>query len=134
MLQRLHKLIHEGVDFAFETTLATKSYVHIIKEAKKNNYEITLLFFYLNTPTLAIERVKQRVANGGHHIPAETIERRYKSGLQNFFRLYISLADNFVLCDNSTNEMELIIKKISNKEIDIYNSLTWQYIIHNNEK
>jgi predicted ABC-type ATPase len=134
MLQRIENHITDKIDFAFETTLATKSYVNTITKAKQNGYEITLLFFYLNAFELAIERVKKRVASGGHNIPKDVIERRYKSGLQNLFKLYLPLTDNFILCDNSSNELELVVKKIRSKEIEIYNLITWRNIINNYEK
>jgi predicted ABC-type ATPase len=134
MLQRIESHITDKIDFAFETTLATKSYVNTIKKAKQNGYEITLLFFYLNAFELAIERVKKRVETGGHNIPKDVIERRYKSGLQNLFKLYLPLTENFILCDNSNNELELVVKKINKKEIEIYNLITWQNIINSYEK
>ena len=89
MLQRIHQLMEEKVDFAFETTLAAKSYVPLIKSAKRFGYEITLLYFWLNSPELAKQRVALRVKKGGHNIPHEIIERRYYRGIYNFFNLYI---------------------------------------------
>jgi len=128
MLQRIESHISEKIDFAFETTLATKSYVNTITKAKQNGYEITLLFFYLNAFELAIERVKKRVATGGHSIPKDVIERRYKSGIQNLFKLYLPLTDNFILCDNSNNELELVVEQFKNQSIKIHNDNTWQNI------
>jgi len=134
MLQRIENHITEKIDFAFETTLATKSYVNTIKKAKQNGYEITLLFFYLNAFELAIERVKKRVETGGHSIPKDVIERRYKSGLQNLFKLYLPLTENFILCDNSNNELELVVEQFKNQSIKIHNDNTWQNIKIENEK
>ena len=134
MLQRIENHIIDKIDFAFETTLATKSYVNTITKAKQKGYEITLLFFYLNAFELAIERVKKRVASGGHNIPKDVIERRYKSGLQNLFKLYLPLADNFILCDNSNNELKLVVEQFKNQSIKIHNDNTWQNIKIENEK
>jgi len=64
-----------------KTTLATKSYVSLIKSAKNKKYNVHLIYFWLNSTDLAINRVKQRVKNGGHNIPVEVIRRRYKSGI-----------------------------------------------------
>jgi predicted ABC-type ATPase len=69
MLNRIRHLLNNEVDFAFETTLSTKSYVSLIKEAKTRGYQITLLYFWLNSPELAINRVTNRVSQGGHNIP-----------------------------------------------------------------
>ena len=88
MLTRIKTLLAAQEDFALETTLATKSYVSLVKEAQQNGYRVHLLFFWLNSVALAIERVALRVQEGGHHIPEAVIRRRYEGGLRNFFRLY----------------------------------------------
>lgn len=77
MLNRIKDLINQKIDFAFETTLATKSYIQFIKEAQLKEYFVTLVYFWLNSPELAVERVKNRVISGGHSIPEDVIHRRY---------------------------------------------------------
>ncbi|MFN8345050.1 MAG: zeta toxin family protein [Spirosomataceae bacterium] len=77
MLQRIDHLLSQNVDFAIETTLATKSYILLTKKAQAKGYEVILIFFWLNSIELAKARVKHRVEQGGHSIPEETIERRY---------------------------------------------------------
>ncbi len=77
MLVRIRELIDEHVDFAFETTLATRSYVSLIKEAKKKGYSIVLVFFWLDSAGQAIKRVAMRVSEGGHNIPDDVVTRRY---------------------------------------------------------
>ncbi|HWZ03579.1 MAG TPA: zeta toxin family protein, partial [Mucilaginibacter sp.] len=69
MLKRIDELLSEEVDFAFETTLATRSYVSFIKKAKQVGYQVTLLYFWLNSPQMAYDRVAKRVSEGGHNIP-----------------------------------------------------------------
>lgn len=108
MLQRIDDLLAKQVDFAIETTLATRSYVPMLKQAKHSGYFITLVYFWLETPALVIERVKTRVASGGHHIPEEIICRRYKNGVINLFNLFLPLADYWVLVDNSWTSYEII--------------------------
>lgn len=83
MLNRINELLLNGRSFAFETTLATKSYKNIIIEAQEKGYQTTLLFFWLRTIELAKERVKTRVLEGGHDIPPKIIERRYLNGIRN---------------------------------------------------
>ncbi|HEY9257831.1 zeta toxin family protein [Chitinophaga sp.] len=102
MLQRIHGLIKEQVDFAFETTLATRSYVSLIKNVKTKGYDVTLLYYWLRSPTFAKVRVAARVAEGGHHIPADVIERRYHRGIHNLIHLYIPICDNWLLINNMT--------------------------------
>ena len=96
MLNRIKTLVCLGESFALETTLATKSYMNLIDEAKEKGYQITLLFFLLRSVDLAIMRVKNRVQEGGHNIPEDVIKRRYVSGLKNFFDLYLPIVDNWL--------------------------------------
>jgi predicted ABC-type ATPase len=122
MLNKIDKLIIKHSDFAFETTLATKSYVNTIKKSKLNGYQVTLIFFYLDSYELAIERVKNRVREGGHNIPEKTIIRRYNAGLKNLFNLYISVCDYWMIFDNSNIQSDLVAEGYSDKEIEIKNS------------
>ncbi len=87
MLQRIKELLYQGESFAFETTLSTKSYQGLVKQAGLLGYDTTLLFLTLESAELAIQRVQTRVKEGGHNIPIETIERRYSNGLINFFKI-----------------------------------------------
>ncbi len=89
MLIRIEDLIAKNEDFAFETTLSTKSYANTVKKAQKKGYFVTLVYFWLNSPELAIERVKERVLEGGHDIPEDVIRRRYYKGIEKLFRLFI---------------------------------------------
>src|ERR1700744_2842045 len=83
MLSWIRALMVVGVDFAFETTLATRSYVSLIRDARGMGYKVTLLFIWLDSPETAIQRVADRVAEGGHNIPEGTIRRRYSRGISN---------------------------------------------------
>lgn len=91
MLHRIKELMEEGENFAFETTLSTRSYKNKIIEAKQKGYAVTLLFFWLQTVDLAKERVKIRVAEGGHNIETEVIERRYKKELKTYLKSIFQL-------------------------------------------
>ena len=102
MLTRIHELMKTEVDFAFETTLATRSYVSLITKAKEIGYKVTLLFIWLDSPATAERRVAGRVAKGGHSIPGDVIERRYYRGIYNLVKLYIPICDRWMLVDNET--------------------------------
>lgn len=91
MLKRIDELLEKQVDFAIETTLATKSYKQLIERAKANNYRVTLLFFWLKSPEMAVQRVASRVEKGGHHIPQDVILRRYERGIKNLFEIYLDI-------------------------------------------
>lgn len=128
MLQRIQQLIDEKETFAFETTLSTKTYKTIIKECKSKGYKIVLLFFWLNSPGLAIDRVKIRVSKGGHNIPDDVIKRRYKRGLDNFFEIFMPLCDYWQFIDNSFNVPYKIITGNKKVEKSIYNAELWRQI------
>ena len=101
MLMKINYLLDRRADFAVETTLATRSLLQIVLQAKKLGYETTILYFWLNSPELAIERVRDRVSSGGHNIPDSVVRRRYVMGLQYLFDTYIPVMDHWVLADNS---------------------------------
>lgn len=123
MLHRINELLNLNENFAFETTLATKSYKIKVIEAKKNNYTVTLLFFWLQNVDLAIERVKTRVLEGGHNIETEVIQRRYKNGIKNLFEIYLEIVDEVMIFDNSGGKPELIAEKTKESEINILNEM-----------
>ena len=120
MLSRIDELFKNQESFAFETTLATKSYKQKIKFAKANNYYTSLLFFWLKTPALAKERVKIRVKEGGHNIPLDVIERRYKNGIKNLFNIYLDIVDQAMIFDNSEGKHILIAEKNFGEDIIIH--------------
>ena len=134
MLARMDELLQKGETFAFETTLATKSYKQKIEWAQANGYEVTLLFFWLDSPNIAKERVAQRVAEGGHNIPLETIERRYYNGIANLFTIYIDMVDICYIFDNSEGRKELIAQKERYKDIVIYNNDKFNLMKNNDER
>ena len=134
MLARMDELLQKGATFAFETTLATKSYKQKIEWAQANDYEVTLLFFWLDSPNIAKKRVAQRVAEGGHNIPLETIERRYYNGIANLFTIYIDMVDICYIFDNSEGRKELIAQKERHKDIVIYNNDKFNLIKNNDER
>lgn len=123
MLNRINELLELNQNFAFETTLATKSYKSKVKYAQEKKYTVTLLFFWLQNVDLAIERVKTRVLEGGHNIETDIIRRRYKNGIKNLFEIYLSLVDEVMIFDNSAGKPELIAEKIVESDIHILNKI-----------
>ena len=110
MLLRIDELMKTGVDFAFETTLATRSYVSLVKKAQHAGYKVTILFIWLDTPKMAIQRVAERVIKGGHNIPLDIIERRYYRGIYNLINLYLHICDSWVVISNKDIVPELVAK------------------------
>ncbi|WP_407654026.1 zeta toxin family protein [Aquimarina gracilis] len=129
MLNRINDLIKKEEDFAFETTLSTRSYKNLVLKAKHENYQITLLFFWLRTPELAVKRVETRIQEGGHNIPEPVIRRRYDNELKNFFNIFKSIVDEWIFIDNSGEPYEIIAQKdLPNNEI-IHNSSKWDELL-----
>ena len=128
MLKRIEELLAREESFSLETTLATRSYVNLVRRAHNKGYRVTLLFFWLNSPELAIQRVAERVSKGGHDIPEDIIRRRYVSGIQNLFNLYAAEVDAWSIYDNSTTLRRNVavggktIKTVINNE-EIYNQI-----------
>lgn len=129
MLKRIKNSIINQVDFAFETTLSTKTYVQFVQNAQIKGYFVTLVYFWLNTPELAIERVKSRVLSGGHDIPEKIIHRRYLAGIKNLSNLYLPICDYWLLIDNSVHPFQIIAEGFKQKDIKIYNRNSYKQII-----
>ena len=134
MLGRIRKLITEKVDFAFETTLSTRSYQSLLKSAKNNGYKVWLLFFWLPNPDMAIARVTSRVKEGGHFIPEDVIVRRYHRGIVNLVVIYSQIADNWFVFDNSSLKPHLIAEGYENVAIKIINKELWLAINKNSHE
>ena len=101
MLQRIEDLLSKEESFSIETTLATKSYINLVRRAQEKGYTVRLLFFWLNSPDLALQRIAERVAKGGHNIPEPIVRRRYVTGISNLFRLFMNEVDSWEIYDNS---------------------------------
>lgn len=121
MINRINELLTEDRNFAFETTLSTRSYKNTIINAKQRGYFVVLMFFWLQDIELAKERVKIRVSEGGHNIEPEVIERRYLRGIKNLFDLYLPLVDSGFIFDNSDLKHELIADKQYDSPLNIIN-------------
>jgi predicted ABC-type ATPase len=134
MLQRINHLMEEGVDFAFETTLSTRSYVSFVKKAKEHEYKITLLYFWLNSSDFAIARVARRVEEGGHNIPTDIIKRRYYRGIHNLINLYIPVCDNWYVVDNTDLPPKIIANQIEDLEKVVINDDIWISILKQSEQ
>jgi predicted ABC-type ATPase len=101
MLNRLHELAEQRKSFAFETTLAARSYSGWIKTLQSKGYNFQLIFLWLQLPELAVQRVRERVRSGGHHVSEDVVRRRYVASLKNYWTLYQPLADVWSVYDNS---------------------------------
>lgn len=117
MLERIRYLLSKGESFSIETTLATRSYINLVKKAQDLGYIVHLIYFWLESPQLAISRVAERVSKGGHNIPKEVILRRYKKGIENMLHLFMNEVDIWAIYDNSAYKRERIA--FGGKQIDM---------------
>jgi predicted ABC-type ATPase len=108
MLARLRELAAQRKDFAFETTLSSRTFAPWIRELKKTGYRFHLFYLWGPTPDWCIDRVYSRKSVGGHFVPEETIRRRYAGGLRNFFTLYAPIATSWQFLDNSVKPRRLV--------------------------
>jgi len=125
MYKRIRELIEQNETFALETTLASRSIANLVIDAQAKGYYVTLLFFWLNTPDLAVERVKNRVATGGHHVSEPTVRRRYGAGIKNLFNLYMPICDHWLITDNSLSPMKIIAKGFKNGDRYVNNKIVF---------
>ena len=100
-LREIHANINRRVDFAFETTLAGRSHISLLKKLRQDGWQIVLFFLWIPDATFSKRRIRERVKTGGHDIPDETIYRRFPRIMHNFIKSYISLCDRVICYDNS---------------------------------
>lgn len=130
MLSRIKELLKQSATFGIETTLATRSYVNLVRKAQLSGYVVNLVFFYLDNEEQAVQRVAQRVSNGGHNIPETDIRRRFKRGLYNLVNLYLPICDSALVFNNTMGEALLIARKsASNDAILVYQPEMWNNLL-----
>jgi predicted ABC-type ATPase len=129
MHARLRELADSRADFAFETTLASRSLAPWLAELRASGYMVHINFLWLPSPEMAIARVKARVAQGGHDVPESTIVRRYHAGLKNFFQLYQPVVVSWTLFDNSGNGAQReIAARDAGATVRVHNQTAWEQI------
>lgn len=126
MMNRLRDLARHRKSFAFETTLATRFYAGWVEELRREDYNFQLIFLWLQSPELAIQRVHERVLAAGHDVPASVVVRRYTRGLKNFREIYKPLADVWSVYDNSDSaEPRLVASGGTDRQLEILQRDTW---------
>jgi predicted ABC-type ATPase len=129
MLARVRELARERRDFAFETTLASKTFAPWLKELQASGYTFHLVYLWLPTVELAVARVAERVRRGGHAVPESIIRRRYDRSLANFFALYSKFADSWVMLDNSIRRRPRVVaKRAFGRPVKIFDVDEWNVL------
>jgi predicted ABC-type ATPase len=111
MLQHVGDLVQERRDFSFETTLSGRTYVALLRHMRAAGYRVCLDFLWVREMSISAERIRQRVAKGGHDIPAAVQRRRFYLGIRNLFELYRPQLDHWRLFDNSDSEPLLVAEE-----------------------
>jgi len=127
VLEQIHQFASKGVDFSFETTLAGKLYVNLFKSLKAKGYKISLFFLWIPNTGLAVSRIKNRVAQGGHHVPTQDVLRRFDRSISNFFSLYQPVLDSWFLFNNA-GEVPVLIAEKKNGKIKIIDESLYDQI------
>ena len=107
-LEEVHRYIEQREDFAFETTLAGKTYLRLVRQLRRDGWKVKLYYLWLPSAEMSLARVAERVAHGGHDIPRAAIVRRYPRSLHNLLEYYAPLCDSTLCFDNSGTEPEVI--------------------------
>lgn len=126
MINNIKKQIQNKNNFSIETTLASKNYLKIIKNLKQDNWQVNMIYLYLPSVDMSINRVAERVKSGGHNIKLEDIKRRYNRSISNLINFYFDIVDN-IICINNQNDIELVFNK--NDEIIVYNQEIYNNIL-----
>ena len=129
MWERLEELAVSRKSFAFETTLASRTYAPWIVKRKAEGYQTRLVFIWLPSAEMAIRRVTDRVRVGGHHIPDDVIRRRYAGGLRNLFELYLPLIDRWQVLDGTEPaDLRLVASGGAGRSPRVLDQKTWSHI------
>ncbi len=128
LLEQIHSLSTQRADFAFESTLSGKSYLPFFKNLKAKGYTIHIFFLWIPDVNLALGRIKGRVAEGGHDVPAQDVKRRFKRSFNNFSNIYKIIADYWSIIDNSVIPPDVIVRN-QGKNLEILDQELYNKII-----
>jgi predicted ABC-type ATPase len=115
-IERRQELLKAGRSFSIETTLSGRTLLRFARSAQQDGWKIGIVYVGLRSPKQAIERVRQRVALGGHDVPPEDVRRRYERSLANL-PAFLDIVDRAVVFDNSSEKGPLKILEIEKREL-----------------
>lgn len=131
MLEEINLLMRRGVDFGFETTLSGRSHLNLIRRLKQRGYATHFFYLWVPSVDLALSRIRERVSRGGHDVPEAVVRRRFDRSVRNFLIQYRSLADSWILYDNSAATPKIVASERQNEiriiETEQYNGLVTRY-------
>lgn len=118
LLREIRSCVQRGEDFAFETTLSGKSYARLLKELRVEGWKIVLFYLWIPSARFSAARVRQRVESGGHDIPVDAIQRRYRRTVSNFLNVFVPLCDE-VFCYDNSDSLPVLSCEWKNGELSI---------------
>ena len=133
LLKQIHEFAERRADFAFETTLAGKTYIQLLRKLRQQGYVIHLFFLWIPSVELALVRIKDRVAQGGHNVPTADVRRRFGRSVQNFWQVYRPLFNSWTLFNTSTAPPALIAKEEGGK-LTVADTDVFSRIVKNAER
>ena len=125
MLTRLKELAVARKDFAFESTLSSRTFAPFLRQLKAQGYQVAIYYFSLTSASLAVRRVKLRVAMGGHDVPQDIVRRRYARSVSNFLTLYLPLTNDWTVYDNSSAKQAKMIASFANGILNVLETTPW---------
>jgi predicted ABC-type ATPase len=125
LLNRLREMANAKMDFAFETTLSGRTYAVFLSELIAQGYEFHLLYIWVRSADVAVERVHARVRRGGHNVPEDQVRRRYERSRHNFVRLYSPLASSWSVFDNTERPIVAVADGGRDKETRVFRQDLW---------
>lgn len=128
-IERAHALAASGTSFGMESTCSGRSHARMLQRFRALGYRLSLLFLWLPTAQAALDRVARRVREGGHHVPAEIVVRRYRAGARNLSRLYLPLAELALIYDNSGTSGRLIAERHPGEGLIVHDDACWRVIL-----
>ena len=128
MLGRLHDLASLRANFAFETTLASRTFAPFLRRLQQDGYFVHLAYVWVPSAAVSVQRVAARVRAGGHHVPDNDIRRRYGNSLKNLFQLSLALADEWRVVDNSGSPATLVASGQRLQSRRIYDPSLWEHL------
>jgi predicted ABC-type ATPase len=128
MIEQMRGLVRSGESFAFEITCAGRAYARWLRECQVSGWRVTLIFLWLPTPELALDRVARRVREGGHNIPRDVVIKRWKRGIANMRHLYLPLSDIAAIHDNSDATRVLIAERTPGVPLVVHDADRWAMI------
>jgi predicted ABC-type ATPase len=125
---RFSEYITDEKSFALESTLSGRYLEKLLRLAKQNGYSITIVYLFVESPQVSIDRIKIRVLNGGHFVPDEDVKRRFYRSKKLFWQKYRLLADGWFVYYNTDDTFEKIAEQ-KNDKIEIYDSAKWDELL-----